>query len=195
MNTQMIRSAVLFTILTIFCCGTLTSCGKNDNENKEADKKDITKPKTDTRPADYDEPIPWKTSTGDEIEYAIISPGKHMQHVFGNTYSESELSNEELEYAFKKIDTCFWDQRRGTVNRLLDMKPTDYKMQFICAKNAKGEKILYVNAFCKSPNNDIYTNWKENIVEVDDGGKCYWNLTLNLDNRVEHYVLKVNGHS
>lgn len=180
----MIKTAIILAVLTLF------SCGKNSGNTENKKHVDEKPKKTGT-----EENIPWKTGTGEDIEYTIIQPGKYLQHIFGDTYNEAELANEEIEYAFKKIDTCFFDQRRGTVNRLLDMKPADYKMQFVCAVNSKGEKMLWVNAFCKSPNNDIYTNWKENLVEVDDGGKCYWNLRLNLDKRGEHYVLRVNGHS
>lgn len=188
----MFKSTLILAVIALFFSSVLFSCGKDVTMKKDTIEPN---PKTENKiPGDNDERIPWKTSTGDEIEYTILPPGKNMQHIFGDTYTELELTSEEIEYAFRKIDTCFWDQRRGTVNRLLDMKPADYKMQFICAKNSKGEKMLWINGFCKNKS-DIYTNWKDNLIEVDDGGKCYWNLRLNLDNRGEHYVLRVNGHS
>ena len=56
-----------------------------------------------------------------------------------------------------------------------------YKFQIIAVINHKGEKSVWINAFC----NDHNMNWhnmsgKKNIVLVDDGGICYFNLTINL---------------
>jgi hypothetical protein len=58
----------------------------------------------------------------------------------------------------------------------VDLKDIDYyRRQYVCYKNKKGEKIVYVNCFCAAPE-----WWRTNLVEVDDGGKCYFSVKINL---------------
>jgi len=61
--------------------------------------------------------------------------------------------------------------------------PSSYYKQIVAATNAKGEKEVWVNCFCKlddwRPDNDN-NYWRKNIVRVNDGGSCYFNLKINL---------------
>jgi len=56
-----------------------------------------------------------------------------------------------------------------------------YKRQYVPYTGAKGEKKVFINCFCKGLNNFDY--WKEKLVEVDDGGICFFNVTINLSTR------------
>jgi hypothetical protein len=61
-------------------------------------------------------------------------------------------------------------------NSIIDLRY--YKRQYIISLNDKREKIVRVNCFCSHGDSEF---WKTNVVEVMDGGKCYFSLVVNLD--------------
>jgi|GEM_PF-2445173 len=65
-----------------------------------------------------------------------------------------------------------------------------YGRQYVAYEDKNGEKIVWVNFFC---NPDEYSDyWKTEIVSVDDGGNCYFQLKINLNtNKV--FDVFVNG--
>lgn len=71
-------------------------------------------------------------------------------------------------------------------NRIKDL--SEYKFQYIAVYNDKIETEVYVNAFCNAYDMD----WQKQLVEVYDGGSCFFNLKINLTNS-EFYDLMVNG--
>lgn len=63
-----------------------------------------------------------------------------------------------------------------------DMKA--YKKQYIAAINAKGEKEVWVNCFCKSIEKRIeFTDWRVLPVRASGGGTCFFNVKLNLSKK------------
>jgi len=71
---------------------------------------------------------------------------------------------------------------------IIDLKR--YDRQFVPVINKKGEKEIWVNCFCGTHSDD----WKTNIVGVDDGGNCYFNLKINLTKKT-YYDFGVNGEA
>ena len=71
----------------------------------------------------------------------------------------------------------------------LTIEFSDYKFQFVPVINEKGEKEVWANSFCGE-----FENWKTQIVQVDDGGKCFFNLYINL-NQKSYYRFSVNGYA
>ena len=65
----------------------------------------------------------------------------------------------------------------------------NYKRQLVAVTNAKGEKTVWINCFCRDDNQ---ASWRQHIVSVDDGGNCYFNIKLNLTRRT-WYDMMVNG--
>jgi len=70
----------------------------------------------------------------------------------------------------------------------IDLKGKDYKKQLIAVTNSKGEKEIWINCFC----DDWDKSWKTEIIEVHDGGPCYFNLKINLTTK-KIYDFGVNG--
>ncbi len=68
----------------------------------------------------------------------------------------------------------------------IDLKK--YKRQYIAILDNNGEKEVWVNCFCAFTGE----SWKKEIVFVDDGGACYFNLRINLTTR-KYYDFMVNG--
>ncbi|WP_298327994.1 hypothetical protein [uncultured Dokdonia sp.] len=75
--------------------------------------------------------------------------------------------------------------------------PTQYKMkskyyyQLVPYVLTNGDKVFYVNALCESFVNNPVPNFEDpqpeqvslqnGILKVDDGGICFWNMTINID--------------
>ncbi len=69
----------------------------------------------------------------------------------------------------------------------------DYKKQYIAVINARGEKEVWANCFCKAIEKRIeFVDWKKIPVKVIDGGNCFFNVKLNLAQR-KAYELTVNS--
>ncbi|WP_375562126.1 hypothetical protein ACE193_06135 [Bernardetia sp. OM2101] len=66
----------------------------------------------------------------------------------------------------------------------------DYYRQYIVVKNKLGEKEVWINCFCRNTE----SNWRQEIVQVKDGGSCYFNLKINLSKK-QHYNFRVNGEA
>jgi hypothetical protein len=93
--------------------------------------------------------------------------------------SEQKKSFEEI----KKKPPKYKRNRYGA-----SMGLSQYKRQYVPSINAKGEKEVWVNCFCGHWD----SKWKEKIIRVEDGGSCYFNVTVNLTTG-KYYEFKVNG--
>jgi hypothetical protein len=99
---------------------------------------------------------------------------------------ESDIGSAEsiLIYAFDR-------QKDATVNRVLGKTPDDYNQQYVGAENENGDKYIWVNLFCKSEESH-FKEWKTKLVHVQDGGKCFVNVKINLTKKTFE-EFKVNG--
>ncbi|MBW7868824.1 MAG: hypothetical protein H3C31_10905 [Brumimicrobium sp.] len=75
-------------------------------------------------------------------------------------------------------------------NSELYIVPDTYKRQYLPVITQDGEKEVWVNCFCKN----FGDSWKHNVIQVFDGGKCYFNVKINLKYGTA-YHFKVNGSS
>jgi len=64
----------------------------------------------------------------------------------------------------------------------------NYSFQLIPYQNSENETEVWVNAFC----DDVGLNMWEQIIVVDDGGECFFNLIINID-EVDYKDVYVNG--
>ena len=92
--------------------------------------------------------------------------------------------------AEKLIQQCFDDQKRGTVNYLLERTPGEYNHQFVGYLAPNGDKMIWVNCF-KRPKED-YPEWKHQIIIAEGGGNNFFNLKVNLSQST-YTNLKING--
>ncbi|MCB2410185.1 hypothetical protein [Hymenobacter lucidus] len=61
-------------------------------------------------------------------------------------------------------------------NYVIDLSA--YKKQLVVSVNSKGVKTVWVNCFCSDEAD--FPNWKREIVDITDGGNCFFNVRLNL---------------
>jgi hypothetical protein len=132
------------------------------------------------------------TPVDPNINYTIIDAGVDMELIFGKNYKQWTPTGMDIGISEKLIKKCFDDQKNATINRLLNRNPEDYDMQFVGAINENGEKIIWVNCFCKT-HADSFKDWKTKLVMVKDGGNCFFNLKINIDKNSYTDVI-VNGN-
>jgi len=126
-------------------------------------------------------------------DQAVIETTGDMEWVFGKNYKPWTPTESDIQKAENLITQCFNDQKRGTVNRLLNRKPEDYCRQFFGAINEKGEKIIWINCFCKDQITS-FKDWKTKLRVVSDGGNCFFNMKVNIDKN-DYYDVMVNGNA
>ncbi|KSA14159.1 hypothetical protein [Maribacter dokdonensis] len=72
-----------------------------------------------------------------------------------------------------------------------ELKLDGFKRQYVPVINDKGQKEVWINFFCDDFGIEY---WKTDLVQVDDGGNCFFNLKINLETK-EYYELSINGYA
>jgi len=102
------------------------------------------------------------------------------------------LTNKELQTADSLLNECV---RVHNINQdstkrfseFIDLKK--YKRQYVAFANPKGERKVFINCLCSSVH---FGYWKKGIVQVLDGGSCFFHVTINLT-KLNYERLFVNG--
>ena len=87
------------------------------------------------------------TPTDDDVQKALLK----IYEFIDNPSGANDLENKEI----IKIKNKF----------------SSYKVQFVGVE-INGEKRIWCNFFCS----DSFDYWKKNVVIVDDGGFCFWQI-------------------
>lgn len=128
----------------------------------------------------------------DEPNYKIFPFSKDISAKFDNKCKSAKLNRADLESIDKILTNLIgvYNKSRLTeYHKLRQQKPTippdikdyvidlkDYKRQYIAVINSKGQKEVWVNCICNAASKD----WKKGLIIVLDGGKCYFNVKINL---------------
>jgi len=118
-----------------------------------------------------------KTATLESDEIKTI---EKLLYKIVNVYNEQQINSYKK---YKKSNPNYHVDKKDFLINL-----EEYKFHLVPILNEKGEKEVWINCFCSTYNSD----WKENIIIVKDGGKCYFNLKVNLTTK-KYYDFIVNG--
>jgi hypothetical protein len=111
----------------------------------------------------------------DSNRSSFITDKTQTSRLFGNA-KVSNLSATELKQVEQIIKTRI-NQYNAKAEKQQVINVDEYYRQYIVVKNANGEKEVWINFLCRI---DYHNNWKTEIIMVKDGGKCYFNVTMNL---------------
>jgi len=126
---------------------------------------------------------------------AVIPFDRSGNWLFNNNYTPVSLTEKEI----KEIDTLInisISEHNSSLSKELrefygiDFKKYKYKRQYVAVINGKGEKEIWINAFCST----MGDKWKKEILLVEDGGNCFFNLKVNLKTK-KCFGLSVNGYA
>jgi len=180
LNEITMKLILIFFFMTL----TLTKCGETKNENT-SHRSQLTSNSFDTSVIAI---IPFKTSQHWIFKNATpadLNP-EDLEAIEELLIEAVEEYNPEQERKFKKQNEKHPEYKLDKKHFIIDL--SRYKRQYVPVINGAGEKEVWINCFCKSWNRD----WKTELIEVDDGGNCYFNLKLNLA-KGKHYDFMVNG--
>jgi hypothetical protein len=139
-----------------------------------------------------------KMDSKQDTAVVVIFPfGEKEEYLFKDAKAGAELTSADLDKIDSLLNKCIADYntqqekdpalqfKKDKSEYLIDLKK--YKRQYVAVTNDKGEKEVWINCFCFD---DPY--WKTYIIEVNDGGNCFFNLKINLSADT-CYNLLVNG--
>ena len=84
----------------------------------------------------------------------------------------AQLTDKDFTDIEKLLRNCVKENNQG-----IELKR--YKRQYVPYINSKGQKEVYVNCFCFSDEIE-FKYWRKQLVMVDDGGDCFFHVTINL---------------
>jgi len=167
MNTNWTPLAVSASLLFLLsCCGQTT----NDNQAKTSiasahfvDTSNYTILKFDTTDTWLFKNAKPASLTQTEIEEIEIILKQCI-----------DAYNPDQKIQFDTISKAHPDYNLKVDNFVIDL--SRYKRQYFPVINSAGQKEVWVNCFC----NDFDKDWRTEMLIVNDGGNCYFNLTINL---------------
>jgi hypothetical protein len=148
----------------------------------------------------------------DSAAYTVLDYDSTSNYLFSQPVTPATLSEAEIRECERVLQGFIDDynlkqarnvKRSNAGNPKLEsiveryqIKLSDYKRQYMAADH-NGEKLVYINCLCQvfvpAPGSES-TGWKKQFYQVKDGGKCYFQVLLNLKQK---NVLKfsVNGEA
>lgn len=137
------------------------------------------------------------------MNYAVIIREPSSNSVGFPDSTALNLSKKEIDTLEHLIKRCISDynselkrrferegQNMDNLHLYLIEDFSNYKRQYVPSINEDGEKEVWVNSFCSADGWD----WRNKILGVDDGGNCYFDLTVNLSTG-DCYDIQVNGYA
>ena len=110
-----------------------------------------------------------------EIEKIIVQAVKE----------NNEQQKERLEMHNKEYPDNQWTETG------FELKTRGFKRQYVPVMNSDGQREIWTNFFCHDWGSE---NWKSEIMQVNDGGNCYFNLKVNLETGT-YSELYINGYA
>lgn len=119
--------------------------------------------------------------------FAVINfnPRKH-NYIFKNA-KRTKLNQTEIVIVEDLIEKAVnkYNEKQKDGQKIKDLNK--YKRQYIPVINKEGETEVWANFFCREEQ-----DWKRNVIVVEDGGNCYFNLYINLT-KDSTYKFSING--
>lgn len=140
-----------------------------------------------------------KTIDSHDTKMAILNNSEYIEWLFGQEYKLWQPNNSDI----NEIDVILEKAIENEAFKSLQIKTLkelkNRYRQYVCYLNNEGNKIVYINSFCKIP--ILYENgkekqlkWRSEMVDIADGGNCYWNMKINLTSKTYFDVI-INGKS
>ena len=88
----------------------------------------------------------------------------------------SHLTRKEVDSLEPLVDSAYESYTKDSTAYLHDLLPlSNYRRQYVAVITDKGAREVWVNLICGTPD-----FWRQRPVIVDDGGKCFVQLFINL---------------
>ena len=165
-------------LLTFFLCAFfISACGQTTNSSKTSKNSTLQNISFDTS------------------NIAIINFDKSIYWLFDSTSKPSVLTQSDISEVEQLFDKGINDYNSKVQDAdkkyfAIDLNKWKYKRQYVCVVNKNGQKEVYINCFCDT----LGDNWKKSLIQVDDGGNCFFNFKINLTTK-KYYDFFVNDYT
>ena len=128
-------------------------------------------------------PITSNIDTSKYRDYFLFTYSPKFYSIFSDSVTAYDLKNNDLHL----IDSLLISMGKQKISSQMDR----YFRQCIAVINTKNEIEVWVNCLCKG---SMITKEEiqQRIVNVDDGGRCFFNLIFNLNTKTYHNLM-ING--
>ncbi len=130
---------------------------------------------------------------------AIINSSENINWITKKAYKSWSPNQSELIRIDSVLEKAINEKRFLFLKKQSLMELKERYMQYLCYINDDGDKIVYINSFCKIPT--MYKNgkeelldWQNEMIDIADGGSCYWNMKINISTQ-SYFELMINGES
>jgi hypothetical protein len=123
----------------------------------------------------------------DPTYHSVFKDAAPLQLTSQDLHSIDTLLNDCIKAHNNKQDST------NEYSEVIDLKK--YRRQYVPFVDSKGNKKVYVNCFCS--HNDVpgeFDYWKKTLIVVNDGGSCFFQITLNLTTN-KYEQLYLNGYA
>jgi hypothetical protein len=145
-------------VIYLTCIAFIIACGQNTSQTKFENKNtsQITKLNVDTN----------------SIAIFSIKSDLWLRKRF-DTNKSFYLTNTDLKTIDELFNKCVFENN-------IDTAYFHYKRQYVPFIDKDGHKKVWINCFCSDIKDDFFADWKTSIVRVDDGGRCFFHVTIDL---------------
>jgi hypothetical protein len=119
-------------------------------------------------------------------DYAIFTYDSTFHKMFEGECSQYDLKTSDLIKLDSIINSCI-KENQESIKRPI----SEYVKQCVAVKDSDNNIIVWVNLLCGK---ESWGNAFHDIIEVKDGGDCFFNLKINL-NTLQYFDLFVNGYA
>jgi hypothetical protein len=95
--------------------------------------------------------------------------------------SKKTLSNKKIDSLLSIVNMAISKYNRSIDSNILGhIDINKYVFQIVGGMSPNGEEIFWINAICKHHIFEQEVKWQNSIIQINDGGKCFFNLKVNL---------------
>ena len=127
--------------------------------------------------------------TSDSSRYTILKLEDVSSSLFENC-ENSNLTDLDFQKMENILKACISNYNQNISIFDIPIDLSRYKRQYVAVINKKGEKVIWINCFYSN----AFDKWKTEVVHVNDGGNCFFNIKINLTTG-KYYEFYVNGES
>jgi hypothetical protein len=110
-----------------------------------------------------------------ESNFAVLNLSEETFKILFRNSKPAVLSEREIQTARDILKKAV--DEYNSANKNYPLEPLEkYRFQFVGLIDSKGEKEVWVNSFCS----DFEKDWRAELIMVEDGGRCFFNLYVNL---------------
>lgn len=142
------------------------------------------------------------------LVFTLFSNCSHKESIKSNlkkcideSFTYFDNNKKAIDYSVNNTNQILTCEEEKLINKTIEniirenfsdksKKSKQYGKQCIIRLNENGEKEVWINCFFKD--DFSVSDWKQNILQVEDGGENFFNFKMNISKKM-YYQLFING--